>query len=195
MKQFIAFVKKEFYHILRDRRTLFILLGMPVIQILIFGFALSNEVKNANFVVYDQSGGTASKEIIAELDASKYFDFNQAIYSYDDIEKVFRKGNAKLAIVFPPSFNNDLLHFNRAQIQLVTDASDANTASTLTGYANAIIQNYQLRLNNNKKAPFGALFYCTHQASHQSQWCLIKENGDAHTSSHPSQNARDLIHG
>ena len=154
MKQFRAFVKKEFYHITRDRRTLLILLGMPVVQILIFGFALSNEVKNARFAVLDQSGDQATKEIVSELDASKYFDFSNSLHSYQDIEKTFRIGAAKIAIVFPPSFYEDLTHFNKAQIQIVTDASDPNTATTLATYANAIIMDYQQRLTDNRKLPY-----------------------------------------
>ena len=90
MKQFGAFVKKEFYHITRDKRTLFILLGMPIVQILIFGFALSNEVKNANFVVLDQSCDAATHQIVTELNASRYFDFAKQIASYKEIEKAFR---------------------------------------------------------------------------------------------------------
>jgi ABC-2 type transport system permease protein len=154
VKQFSAFVKKEFHHIVRDRRTLFILLGMPIVQILIFGFALSNEVKNANFVVLDQSGDIATNEIITELNASRYFDFAKQISSYKDIEKTFKKGEAKIAIIFPPSFYNDLSHFNKAQVQLVADASDPNTANTLTSYAAAIIRDYQQRLTANKTIPY-----------------------------------------
>ena len=73
MKQFFAFVKKEFYHIWRDKRTMFILLGMPVVQIVIFGFALTNEVKNANIAILDNSKDAATTSLIAQLDASRYF--------------------------------------------------------------------------------------------------------------------------
>lgn len=154
MKQFGAFIKKEFYHIIRDKRTLFILLGMPVAQILIFGFALSNEVKNANFVVIDQSKDAATQAIIAEIDASRYFDFAQSINSYSDIETTFHKGIAKIAIIFPPKFNSDLLHLNKAQVQIVADASDPNTATTLTAYATTIIRDYQQRITNSRKLPY-----------------------------------------
>jgi ABC-2 type transport system permease protein len=145
MKQFFAFVKKEFYHILRDRRTLFILLGMPIVQILIFGFALSNEVKNASFVVWDMSHDNATREITNKINASAYFDYYSAVNSYKDIEKIFRKGEAKIAVVFPAHFSSDLQHLHQTQIQLVADASDPNTASTLSAYATAIIRDYQLQ--------------------------------------------------
>ena len=154
MKQFISFVKKEFFHILRDKRTLFILLGMPIVQIIIFGFALTNEVKNSKFAVLDQSQDVATKEIINELDASRYFDLVKSIKNYTDIEQLFRRSEAKLVIVFPPSFNSDLQHFNATQVQLVADASDPNTATTLTGYATTIIKDYQQRLMQDKKLPY-----------------------------------------
>src|SRR6476620_881031 len=100
MKQFLAFVKKEFFHILRDKRTLFILLGMPIVQIVIFGFALTTEVKNAKFAVLDQSGDVATKEIINELNASNYFDLAASIKSYKEIQQLFRRDEVKLVVVF-----------------------------------------------------------------------------------------------
>ncbi len=154
MNQFLSFVKKEFYHILRDRKTLFILLGMPLVQIIIFGFALTNEVKNARFVVLDNAKDAASQQLIAQIDASQYFDFEKMIYSDKDIEQAFQKGEAKIAIVFPPSFASDLQHFNKAQVQIIADAADPNTATTLTGYATAIIMDYQERLTQNITLPY-----------------------------------------
>jgi len=154
MKQFFAFVKKEFYHIWRDKRTMFILLGMPVIQIVIFGFALTNEVKNANIAVLDNSKDAATTSLIAQLDASRYFAIEKNIVSYKEVEEEFKKGKIKFAIVFPQHFAEDLQHFNKAQIQLIADASDPNTASQLTNYATAIIHDYQDRITNNKKLPF-----------------------------------------
>lgn len=154
MKQFRAFVKKEFHHIFRDKRTLFILLGMPVVQIIIFGFALTNEVKNSKIAVFDQSKDAASASLISEIESSRYFDIRQNIYSYNDIENSFKLGQIKLAIVFPPRFGQDLLHFNKAQVQLVADASDPNVANTLTNYASAIVMDYQQRITDERKLPY-----------------------------------------
>jgi ABC-2 type transport system permease protein len=154
MKQFISFVKKEFHHILRDKQTFFILLGMPLIQILIFGFALTNEVKNAGFVVLNNASDVASQQLISEISASRYFSFKKSIYSYKDIEHVFQRDEAKVAIIFPPSFGSDLQHFNKAQVQIIADAADPNTATTLTNYISAIIRDYQKRLTQNKDLPY-----------------------------------------
>lgn len=111
MKQFISFVKKEFHHIFRDRRTMFILLGMPVVQIIIFGFALTNEVKNSKIAILDHSRDAATASLIAELDASRYFDLEKNLISYKEVEEEFKKGRIKLAVVFPLNFKEDLLHY------------------------------------------------------------------------------------
>lgn len=153
-KQFPSFVKKEFYHIFRDKRTMFILLGMPVVQIIIFGFALTNEVKNASLAVLDNSKDVATAAITNELNASRYFDVRENLHSYNDIEAAFRSGKAKMAVVFPQRFNEDLLHFNKAQVQLVTDASDPNVANTLVNYATAVIMAYQDRITSGHKLPY-----------------------------------------
>jgi ABC-2 type transport system permease protein len=154
MKQFISFVKKEFFHIFRDRRTLIILLGMPIAQIIIFGFALTNEVKNAKFAVLDQSKDAATAALISQLNASQYFDNEGSLTSYSEIQSVFRRGKVKLVVVFPPSFNSRLLRESNAQVQLVADASDPNTATTLSAYASNIIKDYQQRITNDRKLPY-----------------------------------------
>jgi ABC-2 type transport system permease protein len=153
-KQFFAFVKKEFFHIWRDKSTLFILLAMPVIQIVIFGFALTNEVKNSKIAVLDNSKDAASTSLIAELNASRYFDLEKNLTSYKQVEEEFKKGNIKLAVVFPPHFDEDLQHFNKVPVQLIADASDPNVANTLTNYTSAIITDYQNRITANRKLPY-----------------------------------------
>lgn len=152
--QFLSFVKKEFLHIWRDKRTMFILLGMPVVQIIIFGFALTNEVKNSKIAVLDQSKDVATASLINELDASRYFDIEQNLHSYKEIEAAFRKGKIKLVVVFPNQFNKNLQHVNKSTVQLIADASDPNVANALTNYATAIIMDYQNRITNNAKLPY-----------------------------------------
>lgn len=154
MKQFITFVKKEFYHVLRDRRTLLILFGMPLAQILIFGFALTNEVKNARIVVVDQAKDEASRQIIDRIAASNYFEIHEDVPNTDRMEAAFKAGKIKLAMIFPDNFENDLLHQNYAQIQVVADASDPNNATTLTNYVSSIVQDYQTALNSNVNMPY-----------------------------------------
>jgi ABC-2 type transport system permease protein len=154
MKQFFSFVKKEFYHIFRDPQTMLILLGMPIMEIIIFGFALTNEVKNSRIAVFDNSKDIATLAITQQLEASRYFDLEKELKSYKDIEAAFQSGKIKMAVVFPPDLNNDLQHFNKSQVQLIADASDPNVANTLTNYASAIIYDYQNRITNNRKLPY-----------------------------------------
>lgn len=152
--QFMAFVRKEFLHVLRDTRTLFILFGMPVVQILIFGFALTNEVKNSKIFIVDQAHDIGSQQIINRLQASRYFDIEKTTLKPEEIDATFKEGIIKLAIVFPANFYENLEHQNRAQIQVIADASDPNTANTLTTYVTQIIQDYQLDQEKLKQIPY-----------------------------------------
>lgn len=154
MKQFLSFIKKEFYHILRDKRTLFILLGMPIVQIIIFGFALTNEVKNSAIAVLDNAKDEASQQLINRIEASRYFDIEWILHSYKEVDKAFKSGKIRLAIIIPQQFGQHLQHTNEIQVQLLADASDPNTATTLTNYANAIILDYQNEVNSGRKLPY-----------------------------------------
>ncbi len=154
MKQFLVFVRKEWYHILRDPKTLFILFGMPIVQITIFGFALTNEVKNAKIAILDPSKDIATTTLINRIDASKYFEVKNYLVSNKELENYFEEGKIKLAIIFPQNFNQSLSHTNTTQIQIIADASDPNTATILTNYASAIIQDWQNDLNKNRKLPY-----------------------------------------
>ena len=98
MRQFIAFVKKEFYHIFRDRRTMLILLGMPVVQIILFGFAISTEVKNVRLAVLDPSNDVVTRKIIDRLDASEYFTVTARFHSPQEMEAAFLKNEVDMAL-------------------------------------------------------------------------------------------------
>lgn len=154
MKQFLYFIQKEFYHLLRDKRTLFILFGMPVVQIVIFGFALTNEVKNSRIAILDNSKDDATRAIIHQIAASHYFDIIDNLNSYADLESTFQEGKIRMAIVFPEQFQNSLLHANAAPIQLVADATDPNVANTLATYASAIIMDYQNSMRGRPDLPY-----------------------------------------
>ena len=131
MRQFIAFVKKEFYHIFRDRRTMLILLGMPVVQIILFGFAISTEVKNVRLAVLDPSNDVVTRKIIDRLDASEYFTVTARFHSPQEMEAAFLKNKVDMAIVFSERFIDDL--------QLVVDATDPNMSTSQVNYATGIV--------------------------------------------------------
>lgn len=154
MRQFATFLRKEFAHVLRDRKTLLILFGMPVMQILIFGFALTNEVKNSRIVIVDNAKDIVTQNIITRIEASRYFEVEEAMMSAKQIEAAFRKGVIKMAVVFPADFDKALLHQYTAQIQVIADASDPNTANTLTNYISSIIQDYQKEMDETGVIPY-----------------------------------------
>ncbi len=143
MKKFIAFVKKEFRHILRDRRTLLILLGMPVVQIVLFGYAITNEFRNASIVVLDQSRDELSRELTEKLIASGHFRLLAEVQSYEELHTHFKKGKIKLAVVIPPDFTQKVQREDGAQVQLIADGSEPNYASTLVTYANQIVADFR----------------------------------------------------
>jgi ABC-2 type transport system permease protein len=152
MKRFIGFVTKEFYHIFRDKRTMFILFGMPIAQIMLFGFAITNEINNVNIAVFDKSKDSETKKIINKISASSYFKINEEITNENQIESVFKKGKVKAVLVFETDFIKNLQTLKQAKVQVITDATDPNVANTITNYVNSILQNYTQEINKNNKA-------------------------------------------
>jgi len=154
MKRFKGFIKKEFYHIFRDKRSLFILFGMPIVQILIFGFAITNEINNVEIAILDHSKDATTQEIINKISASKYFRIREFLNHEADIEKVFKKGHVKAVLNFQKDFSQKLVKENVATIQIITDATDPNTANTITNYINSILQKYLRELNKEITFPY-----------------------------------------
>ena len=154
MKQLITFIQKEFHHILRDTRSMLVLIGLPIVQLLLFGFAITTEVRNANIAILDNSKDEVTQSIITKIESSQYFDIDRTIISNDQIEKAFKSGRIKLAIVFQQNFQNELSHSNKAQLQIIADATDPNQATTLTNYLSSIVKDYQNELNQQNKLPY-----------------------------------------
>jgi ABC-2 type transport system permease protein len=146
MNQLITFVKKEFLHVFRDRKTLLMLFGLPIAQIVLFGFALSNEVKNSKIVVADYSKDAVTGQIISKIASTRYFDIEQSLQSAGQLEAAFKKGKIKMAVIFPQNFSEDLIHTGKANIQVIADASDPNLATTVTNYITQIINDYNIQL-------------------------------------------------
>ncbi len=153
-KVFAAFVIKEIKHILRDVQTLVILIGMPIVLVTLFGFAVKNEINDAKIAIIDLSKDELSAELIQKLVSSNYFIVSQLPTSRQGIEPIFRKGEAKMAVVFEPDFATHFYRDKKASIQLIADASDPNTANMLLNYAQAIIMDFQKSKNNASKMPY-----------------------------------------
>lgn len=154
MKQFLVFVRKEFYHVFRDHKTLLLLFGLPIAQIILFGFALTNEIKDSSIAVLDYAKDASSQQLIHKLSQSPQFQLEKVLEHRDEVETVFKEGEIQLIVIIPPNFEKELIKEHHTQIQLVADASDPNTANTLVVYASAIIRDFQLETSAIQLIPF-----------------------------------------
>jgi ABC-2 type transport system permease protein len=153
MKEFLGFVKKEFIHIFRDVRTLVVLFGLPVAQILIFGFVIRNEIQDVKIAVLDKSKDPVTSQITNKLLASGFFRLDRYLNAENEVESVFKAGKVREVVVFENGFAERLQREGKADLQLLTDASDPNSARMIVSYTQGIISSYLQELNNNVKLP------------------------------------------
>lgn len=144
---FSSFVRKEFLHIFRDMWTTLILLLLPVLMTILFGFGISTEIKNAKVAVMDLSQDIATQGIINKLSTSEYFTIAYYAHTEEEIDELFKRNKIGMAVVFSERFYENILHTGEAQVLLLTDATDPNTASTLNTYASMLISSYQAEQN------------------------------------------------
>ena len=142
MKKFRAFVLKELFHISRDYRTMIILFGIPIAQILIFGFVVTNEIKNVGVAVLDHSNDHMSKELQNKIFSSGYFHFEGFLENESQIEESFKTGRVKTVLIFAPHFSRVFTQDNEIPMQIVADASDPNTANLVINYTQAIVRDF-----------------------------------------------------
>ena len=145
MKQFISFVIKEARHILRDSRTMLILFGMPVVLMLLFGFAISTDVKNVRTVVVTSQTDHLTQQVIDRLAASEYFTITACVASPQEAERLIRNQKADMAVVFAQNFAS-----KHSGIQFIVDGADPNMAQQWTNYATSVIMNMEGGLVNSK---------------------------------------------
>ncbi|RKN76747.1 ABC transporter permease [Ulvibacterium marinum] len=143
-KVFRAFVKKEFYHILRDKRTLLILFGMPLAQILIFGYAVTNEFNDAQIDVLDYAKDETSIQFIEHLQSSGNFQLNKVLLTETQMEAGMKAGDSKLVIAIPENFSADFYGGKPLKIQVLADGSDPNNANTLVQYVTQMVSRFQM---------------------------------------------------
>lgn len=136
MRSLYHIMQKEVWHILRDRRTLLILFGMPIMQILLFGFAITNEIKEADMAILNRAQDEHSRAVIERLTASGYFIHHANVQSEQELEKLFQRGEIKLGLIFPEDW------LTLPELQILADATDPNTATTLVNYTQAIVGDY-----------------------------------------------------
>jgi ABC-2 type transport system permease protein len=153
MKNYLGFLKKEFYHIIRDFRTLLLLFGLPVVQILVFGYVIRNEILDVKLAILDNSKDEVTREITSKILSSDFFILEENISKTEDVDEIFKEGKVKEVIIFEPDFAEKLEKYGSADIQLLADASDPNSASLVVNYTQGIIANYLKGINQQTKQP------------------------------------------
>ena len=138
----LAVASKEILQILRDSRSLIIVLIMPVILVLLFGYGVSLDLKHLPIYVYDRDGSQQSQDLLKRVQASDYFEIVHVANSYAELPRALDDGDAKVAVVIPWDFSNRLHDGRPVQVQALVDATDDNTANVLIGYAQAVVQGY-----------------------------------------------------
>ena len=142
IQRVLAIIRKEFIHIFRDYRSLAMAIAMPVLLIFLFGSSLSLDVDQVPLVVWDQNNTADSRELISRFSSSRYFSLTGTVASYGEIETVIDKREAILALVIPHDFSRKLASVRNADVQLIVDGSDANTATIAMGYAQAVTNGF-----------------------------------------------------
>ena len=148
MNSFSGFVIKEFKQIYRDKRTLSVLFGMPIIMLVLFGFAIRNEITNAQIGILDFSKDEVTRTITQKLEASESFQIRAYLQSYEEVEGLFRQGNIKEVVVFEADFKEKLVRDNIADVQIITDATDPNLANLVQSYTSNVILDYIQEIND-----------------------------------------------
>lgn len=138
MSRILAVIKKEFLQMRRDRMTLTIVVMLPLVQLLLFGYAIQTEVKHISTAVFDQSLSPESRDLTDAFTASGYFDVNYAVDSYAAVTKMIDSGQAKVGIIYPPDFAQNIQKGVPAQVQVVVDASDSMVSNQAVAVANSI---------------------------------------------------------
>jgi ABC-2 type transport system permease protein len=142
MNRFLGFVRKEFLHIFRDYRTLFILFGIPVAQILIFGYAVSMDIKNVGIAFLDLSHDEITRKLSDKIVSSGFFIETEELLNYNDIDRVLKKGKTKAVIIFEEGFGRKLIREGTASLSIIADGSEPNTATLITSYTTAIVNDF-----------------------------------------------------
>jgi drug efflux transport system permease protein len=137
---------KELHHITRDARSLGMALAVPVMMLLLYGYALSLDVDHIPTLIYDQDQTEASRDLIRQFQGSKYFEIRGFVAGYDQVQRAIDRNKALMGVVIPRDYSRDIGLGREAQVQLLLDGSDSNTASIALGYAETVVRGYSLQL-------------------------------------------------
>ena len=142
MRKLLAVALKELRQILRDRRSLLILLFVPAFFLLLYGYALNFDIRNVTLAVQDQDRSTKSRELVSSFVNSGYFSLVGYVDSSSELDRLVDEGRVRAILTIPPGFERDLSLRQPVTVQVIIDGDNANTASTVSGYARALIGEY-----------------------------------------------------
>jgi ABC-2 type transport system permease protein len=146
LTRLLAVARKEIIQILRDSRSLMIVVIMPVTLMLLFGYGVNLDLKGLPVYVYDRDGSQQSQDLLKRFQASEYFHVARVVNGYPAITRALDDGHAKMGIVIPWDFSQRLREGGPVQVQALVDATDDNTANVLIGYAQAVVQSYSAEI-------------------------------------------------
>jgi ABC-2 type transport system permease protein len=141
-QRILAMTRKEVIQIRRDPRSLLVIIAMPIIQLVIFGYGVNLDAKHITLCVYDRDGSQTSQDLLKHFQATDYFDIVRVSDNYSDVVRQIDHGVCRMAVVVPPQFSEKIRTNGQASVQALLDASDGNTASIGMGYAQGIVQDY-----------------------------------------------------
>jgi ABC-2 type transport system permease protein len=147
---------KEVFHILRDRRTLTVLLALPVVQVVLFGFAIRTDVNDVRLAIVDPAPDAATLQLRDRFSSTGIFRTVAVLRRSGDLDLLFESGAVQEAVVFRPGFAADLVSGEPARVLIITDGTEPNTGSLLQAYAQAVVDGYQRELGPARRGPAAA---------------------------------------
>jgi len=146
LPRIISVIRKEFRQIVRDKRSLGILLFIPAFMLVMFGYALNFDIKHISLAVYDLSKTAESRTFVQSFLQSEYFDYNYVVKSYAEMDELLNKGDALVGLVIPTKFADDILSGSNPQVQVLVDGTNPTSGSTAVGYVTAVVQSYSNKI-------------------------------------------------
>jgi ABC-2 type transport system permease protein len=141
-RRFAAVASKEIIQIMRDTRSLIIVVLMPIILVLLFGYGVSLDVKHVAVYVFDREGSQQSQDLLKRFQASEYFSVKRTVNNYAELIRAIDDGHAKLGLVIPPDFSERLRSGQPVSVQAIVDATDDNTANVAVNYSQAVVSGF-----------------------------------------------------
>ena len=142
----MVMARKEVVQIMRDPHSLMIVIAMPIILVLLFGYGVNLDLKGLPVYVYDNDGSQQSQDLLKRFQASRYFDVVRVVKDYRELTKAIDRGDARMGIVIPWDFSQRLRNGGPVRVQALIDATDDNTANVLTGYVQVVVQEYSSKI-------------------------------------------------